>query len=158
AEFGYATLKGLVADMQARGYLRLGDDSATGALTVWTQQRSLSTATAATIKPSYLRQEVWSAFVRPLPYGRRFMNRVNGDVRMGLEKAPSPQDDWAEIQPIPEEVQKSWLRDFLDHSELAGDGNLRELLGDAYWFVKVPTALRKHQSGLYGTWNRVRTE
>src|SRR5262249_41535233 len=89
---------------------------------------------------------------------RRFMNRVNGDVRMGLEKAPSPQDDWAEIQPIPEEAQKSWLRDFLDHSELAGDGNLRELLCYAYSFVKLPTASRKHQSSPYGTWNSLRTD
>lgn len=159
SEFGYATLKGLLSDMQVRGFLKLGGEGPAQALTVWTETRSPQAATAATlVKPTYMRTEVWSAFVRPFPQGRRFLNRITGDVRMGLEKAPTPPDDWAEILPIPEEAQKSWLRDFLDHSELANDGHLRELLGDQHWFVKVPSALRKHQTSLYGTWNRIRTE
>lgn len=77
---------------------------------------------------------------------------------MGLDEAPTPAEQWVEIKRVTEEMQKAWFCDFLAAKDLAGDSQLRDDLGHAMWFVRVPKRLRALNPDFVKQWNWVRSE
>lgn len=104
-----------------------------------------------------LRKPLWSAFVVAVPAGRRFLNRRNGSVRLGLQASPSPIDEWVEVQQIPSDVQVGWAREFLNNADLADQAAVLEALGDPYWYQIFPRELDNKDRSLRPRWNKFRS-
>jgi hypothetical protein len=154
--FGYPALKWVLQELEAKKLVRLGPNPK-GAFTVWLAEEAPTITTPTTTRP-FLRKEVWNAFVSPRPLGRRFMERSQGIIRMGIDEAPTPPELWAEIKRVGDDLQKTWLREYLESRGLGENGNLREALGDPVWFYKVPLALRALNPDFVKDWNWRRSE
>lgn len=160
-EFGFRSLKDLLVFMEQRGWVRMGETDS-GALAIQIDagvQLPLDHPKASNklnVAPSRrLRGEYWIAFAVEEPRGKRFVNRQSGEVRMGLKAAPSPTDDWLEIEPIGE--QKAWAEEFLREHDLLGNTDLMGALGAPDWYRTFPEALRSVSLELVTNWNRQRS-
>jgi hypothetical protein len=143
--------------LEQRGLIRL--DGSGGTLAVWLtkkedQQIPLASATK---KYSPLKQDAWLAFAVPRPPGKRYMNRTNGTIRMGLSEIPHPADRWVEIEQISDDKQKTWARAFAN-----GLGEkFQDALGaldDPSWYTQFGKALREIDHDKGHQWNVTRTE
>ncbi|QBB69358.1 hypothetical protein ELE36_02635 [Pseudolysobacter antarcticus] len=103
-----------------------------------------------------LRKPVWGAFVFSAPPGQRFLNRLSGLVRMGLQGAPSPVDEWVEIELLSESIQKVWATEFLEHEKLDSDA-LTKALDSHQWHLDFPVALEQINQSKRIRWNRFRS-
>ncbi len=156
--YGFWSLKELLQELERRSLVRLASDTQ-NALAVWPKE----VAVAAPDRPPFkawipMRKDVWTAFVSALPLGRRFIERTSGAVRMSLYDTPQPPNQWVEIRRIGDEAQKAWAREFLDSVGAGSNGELREALGDASWYVKFPQTLRQTNLEWHYQWNRTRSE
>jgi hypothetical protein len=114
--FGKRTLHELLSEPGLRGRLEITKTDK-GALAVsLTTSGPLADALPIEIF-NPLRKSIWEAFVLAGPAGRRFMNRRNETIRVGLDLAPPPADEWVEIVPITMETQREWARAFVADSE-----------------------------------------
>lgn len=101
---------------------------------------------------------VWFAFVLSTPTGQRYINRANGEVRIGLDGPPSVDDDWVEIEPISEAVQKDWAKTFVEENGIADRAEVCETLQDPAWHREFPDALGRSSPEVRARWNRVRSQ
>lgn len=135
--FGKRSLSELLRDLERQGRLRLVETNK-GALAV--AHGGLEPAPApSTVVERFnpLRKSVWEAFVMATPRGRRFMDRESGAIRLALDVAPTPADDWIEIAPVGTERQRAWATEFLRSPENQGVSHLERRVHDADW---LPTA------------------
>ncbi len=162
-KFGFPTLKSLLQQLEQRGVVRLGDD-AQGAFAVWPAS-ALKPGPLPTPMPTPppsqkynpLRRDFWLAFAAASTLGRRFASRTTGAVRMGLAERPHPADQWIEITPISDEVQKGWAKQFLVEKGRQ-EPHLLAALDAPTWFVQFVQALRHCDPELTWQWNRTRSE
>jgi hypothetical protein len=172
AALGQLIIKSLGVHWSEQGYQRLNlllkelvdtkriitSEPTKGALTVHTVKSVEPPSPGESRQLPFLRSEVWHAFVNSRPHGRRFIDRNRGILRMGLDEAPTPPDQWVEIKRVTEEMQKGWFCEFMAAKELTGDSQLRDDLGHAMWFVKVPKRLRAINPDFVKQWNWARSE
>lgn len=156
--FGYPSLLRLLEDLERRNLVSLRKTEK-DALAV--APFGLTTTAALTGPPAIpsmpktynaLRKSVWAAFVFTTPEGRRFIHRASGVVRMGLQQEPTPIDEWSEIQPIPEDLQKEWAASFA-----AGDAALLAAMHQANWHTAFPNTLMLKSHSERAAWNRHRS-
>jgi hypothetical protein len=149
---GFAKLKDLLNVLSERGAVRI-DSDAQGMLAVWAIAKPQQRA-----KPSLpsrrLNKDAWAAFVNTLPRGSRFLQRGSGRVLLGQAEAPAPGADWVQIQAIPNEVQKSWAREFL---EVEGLNEMVGLLEQPQWFMRLRNELLRTRPDLLKRWNSLRS-
>lgn len=152
--FGKRTLSELLADPQLTGRLSVTETDK-GALAVC----PVASATSASDAPAVeifnpLRKAVWDAFVLGFPSGRRFMHRHSGQVRVALDIAPAPADDWVEIHPVAVDKQREWARDFASNLQ----EQLPASLTDGPWHPQpFAEALRQKDESTARQWNRFRS-
>jgi len=88
--------------------------------------RGTATAPRATsLRPAHssIRGEVWTAFSNPDPNRIRFINRSTGQVIHHLQSSADNADnifrspEWVQIDPVPAEVQASWMHEFAAQTE-----------------------------------------
>jgi hypothetical protein len=163
-DFGFARLKEVLQELESRQQIRVGYDER-DVFTVWAlsnRDAPISPLVAVATKPTTpppvrLRNAVWTAFVRALPAGRRFIHRETGEIRMGLFEAPPSEPEWIEIHRISDEMQRTWAREFIDTNSLSTQTELRDALNNGAWFVRFPAALRQLNPRYIGQWNRHHT-
>jgi hypothetical protein len=161
--FHLRTLKDLLIEMKRRGLIEFGENNS-GALAVWPAQRVLRLdppPRPKTFNP--LRKQFWVAFVVDQPKGRRFVHRPTGLIKMGLTESPSPVDEWIEITPVSDTLQRQWLSEFLSTRSLSKDANgiddpvFAAVLQSDDWFRELPHALADRDPQLVREWNRLRS-
>jgi hypothetical protein len=148
----FTALKDVLQELERRGIVRI-DNDAKGALAVWAIG---ARAPAANGQPSdkRLRKDVWAAFVNALPHGRRFFQRSSGEIVQGQVEPPSSTAGWIEIPRITDDTQKSWARDFLETRQ----PDLRPILNQATWFLRLPEEFRRINSSLLPQWHAHRSK
>jgi hypothetical protein len=153
---GFPTLASFLRVLESRGLITAGPNEKE-ALSVWVKEESPKLR-AATQSKAYnpLRKSVWSAFVIDSPAGKRFLNRQDGAVRIGVATAPSPVDEWAEIVPIPQEEQQKWAREYLRNNKLESKVT-QEALESYSWYSRLAAALNAIDSNAAKQWNRCRS-
>ncbi len=156
---GYPKLKSVLEELERQGAVRTGPNSK-GAFSVWLLD-SPSAITAhqhGDRKPSGpyrpLRQPLWHAFVATAPQGRRFMNRLSGELRLGVATAPEPVAEWVEIPVLSESEDRAAAAEFLKSEGVPIEGAVSEALAAPRWFTELPRAIPSH---LAGAWKRRRT-
>ncbi|WP_141755327.1 hypothetical protein [Burkholderia plantarii] len=155
--FGKRTLGELLTDARVRPHLKTFE-TAKGALAVSPVGESPVGDVPAIEVFNPLRKSVWEAFVLPSPSGRRFMHRVNGLIRSGLEIAPAPADDWVEIVPISTDEQREWARDFLATADGQNVAGAEQTLATEGWHpYAFFQALRGQDENIARVWNRFRS-
>lgn len=155
-DFGYKSLSALLQRAELEKRLRLVQSNK-GALAVCLADDPANLQAFKIGNYNPLRKPIWSAFVMGAPAGRRFFNRKNGSVRLGLQASPSPVDDWVEIQPLLEAQQQEWARDFIAQESLAGHPEVATSLEGAHWHRDFPDALDRISRSLRSRWNRQRS-
>lgn len=160
--FGYPKLKDVLAELVAQGLIRTGSNR-NGAFSVWLA--SESPPPFLSLKPrvsethsSMLRRDIWYAFVSSLPLGPRFLDRNSGAVRMAVELSPSDMENWVEIQPVSQEVQKGWASEFLSSHNLLEAEGVQKSLSGTEWFRSLADFLSQKNPELLSHWNRLRTQ
>ncbi|VVD71505.1 hypothetical protein PEP31012_00628 [Pandoraea eparura] len=155
--FGKRTLSELLTDPRVQPHLRTFE-TAKGALAVSPVGELPAGDVPAIEVFNPLRKSVWEAFVLPSPSGRRFMHRVNGVIRAGLEIAPAPADDWVEIIPISPDEQREWARDFIASADGQNVAGAEQALATEGWhpyaFFQL---LRGQDENIARMWNRFRS-
>jgi hypothetical protein len=163
--FGFLKLKNVLDELETQGAVRTGRDH-NGTFVVWPANAPVSATPAIPeSKPALsarpylpmLRREVWFAFVSETPVGRRFLDRNTGDVRMAASNVPSDSGDWVEIQPIDQETQRQWARDFLTAQGLL-NGEVQTCLADRQWYRRLAEFLEQRRPEALASWNRLRTQ
>ncbi|WP_185265508.1 hypothetical protein [Halopseudomonas xiamenensis] len=154
--FGKRTLSELLVELESSGKLtRIKTEK--DALAVSLGDAASVPPVAAIEKFNPLRKPVWDAFVLLSPEGKRFLNRQNGVVRVALDVAPTPADDWIEIPRISVETQKEWAREFLSE-RLENDANLAVQGLDEDWHPQVFVQELKHSDEATAhLWNQFRS-
>ncbi|MGE8547640.1 MAG: hypothetical protein ACN6OC_09415 [Alcaligenes sp.] len=155
--FGKRTLSELLAELESGGKLtRIKTEK--GALAVSLGDAvSVPPPVAVIEKFNPLRKSVWNAFVLLSPEGKRFLHRQNGVVRVALDVAPTPADDWIEIPQISVETQKEWAREFLSERH-ENDANLVVLGLDENWHPQAfVQALKQSDETTARLWNQFRS-
>jgi len=154
--FGKRTLSELLSELEHLGRLSIVKTEK-GALAV-ALGNAASQPSVAIEKFNPLRKSIWDAFVLVSPEGRRFIHRRDGTVRVALDIAPPPADDWAEIFPITTETQINWARDFIaeGHSDKV-DLALQTVLEDNWHPQMFARLLKQSDEKLAHLWNRFRS-
>lgn len=155
--FGIRTLGELLSDPRIRPRLQI----------LYTDKEALAVAPTGVAQGSDgptveifnpLRKSVWEAFVLGAPSGRRFMHRLNGMIRLGLDIAPAPADEWIEVTPVSVDEQREWARSFLDSLNDPRFADAQASLGSGDWhpyaFVQE---LRREDQNTLRQWNRFRS-
>ena len=153
--FGKRSLSELLNDLVRQGKISLVNTDKEALAVVVNDGAPQSVIAIEKFNP--LRKSIWDAFMLVSPKGRRFMHRRDGTVRVALDIAPSPADDWLEILPIGIDRQREWARDFIseghsDHIEASksiSDGNWQPQM-----FVRL---LKETDESLAHLWNRYRS-
>ncbi len=163
-EHGFAKLKDALLELERRGEIRTGLNSKQ-ALAIWlpgssseprpSQARASGVPASRPFRP--LRKPLWLAFVVESPVGRRFVNKRTGEVLLGQEMSPEPDDEWIEIEKIPDAEEKADASQFIEEEGLQEESRLRDALASEYWYSQFPDRLRGLRPGLAGKWNRRRS-
>lgn len=158
-EFGYRSLFELLSDPQLAASLKIIKTDK-GALAVALSDEHALSATQHVETYNPLRKIIWEVFTLPSPPGRRFMNRLNGSVRIGLDAAPSPADDWVEVEKIGLAEQKRWAESFVE--ERADEPGVTEavkaMVASPSWHPhQFGHEMNRISDGLMRQWNRYRT-
>lgn len=139
--FGFKSMSGLLTDPYLSSKLQIVKTEKDAlAVSVISNNSQIPTPHVETYNP--LRKAVWEAFTLPSPPGRRFFNRLTGAIRIGLDAAPTPADDWVELEKIGLLEQKRWAECFIE--EQLKDCSCAD---DARKLVYLPT-WHPHQFGL----------
>lgn len=163
-EHGFSKFKDVLREVEKQGDIRVGSNSKQ-ALAIWlsgvstgTKPQSEQVARLSAGKPFRpLRNRLWLAFVVETPVGRRFLNKRTGDILLGQEKKPEPEDEWVEIVKVPDEEEKADAREFIETEGLQNDGHLTGSLDSEYWYSDFPAKLRNLRADLAAKWNRRRS-
>ncbi len=155
--FGKRTLSELLADLEHQGRLSLTKTDKEALAVVLGDAASLP-AVASIEQFNPLRKSVWDAFVLVAPEGRRFMHRRNGAVRLALDIAPAPADDWVEIFPIGVDAQREWAQAFIAEGHGSGVDAAAQTCSDGSWHPQRFVQLLKHSDeNIAHLWNRFRS-
>ena len=165
SEFGLPKLKDILVELERQGRIRTGVD-AKFAYTVWLGEEKVRERSDRPLLPPQsnlrrfrsLRKAIWTAFVADRPHGRRFLNRIDGTVRMGLLEVPSPASEWVGINPVPQDTQRSWAREFLAQCQLSEHNELLATLETDLWYRDFVQKLRELRQDDAGLWLRLRSE
>ena len=157
--FGFKKLSDLLADPFFSPTLKLvKTEKGALAVAVTSQNIQVSTPHVDTYNP--LRKAVWEAFTLPSPPGRRFFNRLTGAVRIGLDSAPTPADDWIELEKIGLPEQRRWAEFFVEEQlqETPSAEGARSLVHLPTWHPhQFGLELEKLSEGLMRQWNLYRS-
>lgn len=155
--FGKRTFSELLADLELQGRLSLIKTDKDALAVVLRNPVSLP-AVATVEKFNPLRKSIWDAFVLVAPEGRRFMHRRTGTVRVALDIAPAPADDWVEIIPIGIDTQREWAQAFIAEGHGNATDAAAQTLLDENWhpqmFVQL---LKRSDQNVARLWNRFRS-
>lgn len=156
-KFGKSSLLDVLRDLEASGHIRL-TQTTKGALAV-TPTGSVETVSAPQIESfNPLRKAIWEGFVFTAPAGRRYMHRLSGIIRAGLDMAPTPADEWIELTPLSSDVQRQWAIDFLSQIDPEKLKATRQQVSNSPWhpqqFAKV---MREEDESAARSWNRYRS-
>lgn len=155
--FGKRTLSDLLADLEHQGRLSLIKTDKDALAVVIGNKESLP-ASASIEKFNPLRKSIWDAFVLLAPEGRRFMHRRNGTVRVGLDVAPAPADDWVEIFPVGVNTQREWACGFIAEEHGSVSNAAGQTLSDDNWHPQMFVQALKHSDeNVARLWNRFRS-
>ncbi|HEV2970234.1 MAG TPA: hypothetical protein VGY55_09605 [Pirellulales bacterium] len=161
-EFGFYKFKNALNALEERGLVRTGNNSK-GAFSVWLTDASSTSSVQkdlpnAKVQDRFrpLRDEVWFAFVSGAPAGPRYLNRITGEVRVGVTERPLPNEEWVEIQPIEpnaeREVARQWIKGKVnDDAELVGS------IEGPQWYVEFPKLIFARDPALAVAWKRDRS-
>jgi len=165
-DLGFQKLKDILAELESQKLIETGYDD-NHAFTVWLpgssgdygrknrETISVIQGTSGSFRP--LRKPVWTAFVSVFPVGRRFIRKTDGFVSMGMDDHPLPNTDWIEIDPISQETQKSWAKEFLSKFNIEETNELTVSLNEHTWYRTFVEQLRKQNpDDAYG-WQRLRS-
>ena len=157
AQLGFGKFKDVLTALEKRGEIRTGLNTR-GAYAFWLGGTAPTSATnALTVAPFRpLRSQVWFAFIGEAPEGRRFLNRITGDVRLGLQTPPG--SEWCEITPIQSADQKAKSTQFLADYALDSVPELRSALESQRWFSEFPRALAVINPQKASDWNALRSD
>lgn len=154
--FGYRTLSDVLRALEERKQITVGPNEKQ-ALAVWVNEEVLELVPMAPPRIyNPLRKAIWDAFVRETPSGRRFFHRTTSLVRIGIENAPSPGDEWVEIIPISADTQRGWAREFVKSKNAATDEVCRAITSSD-WFKQLHSELQIIDASLAKDWNRSRS-
>ena len=158
--FGFAKFKDVLKELEGRGLVRTGTNTK-NAFAIWLPEGSAPAdrppKPVASVSRQFrpLRNQVWFAFVSESPAGRRFLNRVSGDVQVGLQEAPG--SDWVEIVPIDPSSEKEEAARFLVFHQLERSDEVHQALDSDKWYVDFPVELTKLNPQLAADWKRGRS-
>lgn len=157
--FGFKSLSELLADPSLSNTLKLVK-TVKGALAVTLVSKNFQVLTPHVETYNPLRKAVWEAFTLPSPPGRRFFNRLTGSVRIGLDVAPTPADDWVELEQIGLPEQKQWAESFIDEQlkDTSTADDARGLVHQPSWRPHLfGQELEKLSDGQMRQWNLYRS-
>jgi len=155
-DFNKKTLSELLADLARQGRISLTKTDK-DALAIILQD-AIPTPTASIEKFNPLRKSIWDAFVLATPAGKRFMHRRDGTVRVGLDVAPTPADDWIEILPIAVSLQRGWAEAFIAEGQDDMPEAAVQMVGGNDWHPqKFAKLLNQIDADLARLWNRFRS-
>ena len=155
-DFNKKTLSELLADLARQGRISLTKTDK-DALAIILQDAIL-TPSASIEKFNPLRKSIWDAFVLGAPEGKRFMHRRDGTVRVGLDVAPTPADDWVEISPLAVSLQLEWAQSFLAGRQDNVPEAALQMVGSNDWQPqKFAKLLNQIDADLARLWNRFRS-
>jgi len=157
--FGFAKFKDVLAELERQGLVRTGTNSK-HAYALWLTDAAGTSASPETPPLQHapyrpLRNPVWFAFVSESQQGRRFLNRITGEVRVGVQDAPG--GDWVEIVPISPAKEKEEANRFLSDNQLDSAPEPRRALSSARWYYEFPQALATIDQQLASRWKRQRS-
>ncbi len=156
--FGFAKFKDVLNELERQGLIRTGTNTK-HAYAIWLTDTSGTppapeSPTVPQVPFRPLRNPVWFAFVSESPHGKRFINRVTGEIRVGIDESPG--GDWLEITPMnPATEKEEAIRFLLDNKIDVPD--LRRTLSSARWYYEFPQALATVNQQLASRWKRERS-
>lgn len=165
-ELGFPRLKDVVAVLEAEGSVRTGYDSKS-AFTLWlpegterverpkVEDGAPPPSVSAIFQP--LRKPVWTAFIAALSGGKRFLRRTDGTVVMGVQQEPIPATNWIQIEPIDQDRQRSWAREFLREAAVRETEELLGSLASATWYRDFEDKLADLSPSHAHAWRRHRS-
>ncbi len=151
--FDKRSLTELLNDPWFQGKLELGETDK-GALAVSPVGHQVHSGPSLIETFNPLRKAMWEVFVLTSPSGRRYVSRIDGSIRLGQEIAPTPADNWVEVQPVSNDQQFEWACEFSkDHADQLKTEPERQ-----GWTPHVfNSMLKQEHESLAPLWNRYRS-
>lgn len=157
--FGFKSLSALLTDPYLSSKLQfVKTEKDAIAVAIISNNSPVPTPHVETYNP--LRKAVWEAFTLPSPPGRRFFNRLSGAIRIGLDAAPTPADDWIELDKIGLLEQKRWAECFVEEQlkDFSHADGARNLISLPTWHPhQFGLELESLHEGLMRQWNLYRS-
>ncbi len=153
-DVGFFKFKDLLQALQQEGFLETGANSKQAFSFV------LKAPIRTTSSPTYQAQrrlcaDVWYAFVKEDPLGKRFLNSKTGQVRTQCENSPG--HEWIEIVPVDPAKEKGLALDFLKRNEISSI-EAQDSLDDPKWYVAFAEFLSQNSAQLVNAWKRERSK
>ncbi|MEQ1814502.1 MAG: hypothetical protein ABL860_08655 [Candidatus Nitrotoga sp.] len=157
--FGFAKFKDVLQELEKQGMIRTGTNSKQ-AYSLWLSSSSIEEKVempkdSDTFQFNKLRNQVWFAFIAELPLGNRYLNRVTGEVRVGIQDPLS--GDWLEIPKVPQSEQKTFAESFVESNALGENSEVKSALNSARWYSELPKVLSDIDPRILLEWKRARS-
>ena len=153
-DVGFFKFKELLQALQAEGFLQTGANSKQAfsfVLKVPTQAKS----TQLHQVQRRLRADIWYAFVKEVPPGKRFFNSKTGLVKTHCESVSGA--EWIEIVPIDPANEKQLAIDFLEQHQIPTT-EAQNSLNDPKWYIAFSDFLTHHSAQIANAWKRERSK
>ncbi len=152
---GFPRFKDVLAALASEGRLRTGTNSK-DAFSLWLTENATFPATSIPLSERFrpLRNQVWFAFIAAEPEGKRYVNRMSGEVRIGCSEPPG--ESWIEVLPISADDERSNARKFLDKNGIDVP-EIQGTIDGERWYVSFPQQLANQSHHLAAKWKRERS-
>ena len=152
-DVGFFKFRDLLDHLQSEGFLEIGSNSKNAfSFRLLGEEREEISRPIPMQKR--LKADVWYAFVKADPSGKRFFNSASGEIR--TRRDVSPGDGWIELTPISSEWEKQNAIEFLERRNVTSE-TARQAILDPKWYLAFTESLFDVAPQLANDWKRERS-
>lgn len=153
-DFGFFKFKNLLDELQAENFLVTGANSKNAFSFRLLMGERNARPPQLSMHNKRLKADVWYAFVKSDPPGKRYLDSSSGEIRSNREVSPGV--GWIELTPISSEWEKQNAIAFLDCKNVTSETAKQAIQGPK-WYLAFTESLYEISPQLANEWKRERS-
>lgn len=153
-DVGFFKFKDLLQTLQDENFLVTGPNSKQAFSFKLLGNAKGPNRTQAPLGQRRLKADVWYAFVKADPPGKRYFDSLSGEIRVNCETPPG--NGWIELTPVSPSWEKQNASAFLDRNDVTSQ-KARQAIEEPKWYLAFSEALHGVSPQLASDWKRERS-
>ena len=154
-DFGFLKFKDLLFELENENFLVTGPNSKNAFSLRLLRSEGKASLPQPSMHHKRLKTDVWYAFVKADPPGKRYFNSSSGEILN--ENDASPGIGWIELTPVSSEWEKQNAISFLDKKNITSE-SARNAIQASKWYLAFAESLCEISPQLANEWKRERSK